>query len=84
MHCGIAADNLIQTEYFGRESAHPLWKLLGEQQRNQKTCFNFAPKNNVLPQCEYLKMSAENANAALQRIQKNLPRYRVVLVTEED
>ncbi len=49
-----------------------------------KNMLQFCAKNNVLPQCEYLKMSAENANAALQRIQKNLPRYRVVLVTEED
>jgi len=45
-----------------------------------KSMLQFCAKHKVLPQIETLKMTAENANKALEKIAKNSVRYRMVLV----
>lgn len=43
----------------------------------------FCAENNVVAKTETLPMNAENAQIALDKVDRNEPRYRVVLVNEE-
>jgi len=44
-----------------------------------KNMLTFCAKNKIKAMVETHEMTAENANLALDRLEKNLPRYRIVL-----